>query len=50
MNYYLDRWEELANVAESTFWIGQAQTKLGYLDEAVNAYVDTIERFGNDLL
>ena len=50
MNYYLDRWEELANVAESTFWIGQAQTELGQLDEAVNAYVDTIERFGNDLL
>ncbi|MFL2877145.1 MAG: tetratricopeptide repeat protein [Pontiellaceae bacterium] len=49
MNYYLDRWEELANVAESTFWIGQAQTELGQLDEAVNAYVDTIERFGNDL-
>ena len=44
MNYYLDRWEELANVAESTFWIGQAQTELGQLDEAVNAYVDTIER------
>lgn len=50
MNYYLDRWEELANVAESTFWIGQAQMELGQLDEAVNAYVDTIERFGNDLL
>ena len=50
-DYYLDRWEELANVAESTFWIGQAQTELGQLDEAVNAYVDTIERFGNnDLL
>ena len=50
MNYYLDRWEELANVAEATFWIGQAQTELGQLDEAVKAYVDTIERFGNDLM
>ncbi|OUX37796.1 MAG: hypothetical protein CBE26_02395 [Kiritimatiellaceae bacterium TMED266] len=49
MNYYLNRWEELANIAEATFWLGQAQIELGELDQAVDAYVDTIERFGNDL-
>lgn len=49
MNYYLDRWEELANISEATFWLGQAQIEMGEIDEAVDAYVNTIERFGNDL-
>jgi len=48
MNYYMDRWEEEADVSEATFWIGQAQIELGQVQEAVKAYLETIERFGND--
>jgi TolA-binding protein len=48
MNYYMDRWEEMADVAESVFWIGQSQIELGQIEDAVEAYLDAIERFGND--
>ncbi|VGO11646.1 hypothetical protein PDESU_00191 [Pontiella desulfatans] len=48
MNYYMDRWEEKADVAEATFWIGQSQIELGQVSEAVEAYLNAIERFGND--
>jgi TolA-binding protein len=48
MNYYMDRWEENANVAEAVFWIGQAQIELGQVQDAIAAYLDAIERFGND--
>jgi TolA-binding protein len=48
MNYYMDRWEENANVAEAVFWIGQAQIELGQVQDALTAYLDAIERFGND--
>ncbi len=48
MQYYMDRWEEQADVAEAAFWIGQAQIELGQVNEAVEAYLDVIERFGND--
>ncbi|QBG46522.1 tetratricopeptide repeat protein [Verrucomicrobia bacterium S94] len=48
MNYYQDRWEEQADVAESTFWKGQAQIELDQVGEAVEAYLDAIERFGNE--
>ncbi|MDF7826025.1 tetratricopeptide repeat protein [Pontiellaceae bacterium B12227] len=48
MNYYMDRWEEKADVAESVFWIGQAQIELGQVQDAVSAYLSSIERFGND--
>ncbi len=50
MQYYMDRWEEKANVAESVFWIGQSQIELDQVDDAVTAYLDAIERFGNDPL
>lgn len=50
MNYYMDRWEEQADVAEAVFWIGQAQIELGQVGDAVAAYLDAIERFGNDPL
>ncbi len=48
MNYYMDRWEEMADVAEAVYWIGQSQIELDQVGEAVIAYVDAIERFGND--
>ncbi len=50
MQYYMDRWEEKADVAESVFWIGQSQIELGQVEDAVVAYLDAIERFGNDPL
>lgn len=50
MNYYMDRWEEQADVAEAVFWIGQAQIELGQVGDAVTAYLKAIERFGNDPL
>ena len=48
MNYYLDRWEDIADVAEAVYWIGQSQIELGEVPEAVAAYIESIERFGND--
>ncbi len=48
MNYYMDRWEDKADVAEAVFWIGQSQIELGQVADAVAAYLDAIERFGND--
>ena len=48
MNYYMDRWEEQADVAEAVFWIGKAQIELGQVQDALTAYLDAIERFGND--
>lgn len=49
MNYYVDRWEGMADIAESVYWIGQAQIELGQLqEEAIPAYIKAIMRFGND--
>ncbi len=53
MEWYMDRWEEQADVAQAVFWIGQSQVELwkegeAKLDDAINAYIDAIERFGND--
>jgi TolA-binding protein len=50
MNYYMDRWEEKADVAEAVYWIGQSQIELGQIAEAVEAYLSAIGRFGNDPL
>lgn len=50
MNYYMDRWKEKADVAEAIFWIGLSQVELGQVPDAVAAYLDAIERFGNDPL
>lgn len=49
MNYYLKRWNEQADVAQAVFWIGQSQIQLGQINEAIDAYLDAIERFGNDV-
>ncbi len=49
MNYYLDRWEESANVSEATFWIGRSKINLGEVDSAIDSYLDAIIRFGNDI-
>jgi len=49
MNYYMDLIGEKADVAQATFWIGQSQIELKQVDEAVVAYLDAIERFGNEV-
>jgi tetratricopeptide (TPR) repeat protein len=49
MYYYMDRWEQMADVAEAVYWIGQAQIQLGQLhEEAIPSYINAIMRFGND--
>ena len=50
MNYYLDRWEESANVSEATFWIGRSKINLGEVDSAIDSYLDAIIRFGMILI
>lgn len=49
MNKYMDMKEGDADVAEATFWIGRSQIALGQVDEAVEAYVDAILTFGDDV-
>jgi TolA-binding protein len=49
MNYYMGLWEAQADVAQAVFWIGQSQIELGQVDEAVAAYLDAIEQFGNEV-
>ena len=49
MNYYMNLLGEKADVAQAVFWIGQSQIELGQVDEAVTAYLDAIERFGNEV-
>ena len=49
MNYYMNRWEDSADVAEAVYWIGVAQIELGQLEEeAIPAYIKALTRFGND--
>jgi len=49
MNYYMDLLGEKADVAQAVFWIGKSQIELEQVDEAIAAYLDAIERFGNDV-
>ena len=49
MNYYMELLEQDADVAQAVFWIGQSQIEMGQVDEAVNAYLESIERFGNEV-
>lgn len=49
MQYYMNRWEDMADVAEAIYWIGQGQIQLGQLhEEAIPSYIKTIIRFGDD--
>ena len=49
MNYYMELLDKDADVAQAIFWIGQSQIEMGQLEEAVSAYLDSIERFGNEV-
>jgi len=48
MNYYMARWEDKANVAEAVYWVGFSQIEMGEVSEAVAAYLEAIEHYGND--
>jgi tetratricopeptide (TPR) repeat protein len=48
MNYYMELLGDKADVAQAVFWVGQAQLELGQTEAAIDAYLDAIERFGND--
>lgn len=48
MVYYMERWEEGANVAEAVYWIGFSQIEMGEVTEAVDAYLEAVEHYGND--
>jgi tetratricopeptide (TPR) repeat protein len=48
VNYYIDLLDDRADVSQAMFWIGQSKIQMEQVDEAVTAYLDAIERFGND--
>jgi tetratricopeptide (TPR) repeat protein len=45
----MDLFGEKADVAQAVFWIGQSQIELGQVQEAISAYLNAIERFGNEV-
>ena len=47
MRYYMDRWEEQADVAEATFWMGRSLEAQDQVELAIQTYLEAIERFGN---
>lgn len=47
---YLERYGEEADVAKAAFWIGKTKLAQGLVDEAIDAYRDTIVQFGDDVL
>ena len=47
MRYYIDRWEEEADVAEATFWMGRSLEAQDQVETAIQTYLEAIERFGN---
>ncbi|MCF7816445.1 MAG: tetratricopeptide repeat protein [Kiritimatiellales bacterium] len=49
MNYYMNLLEDKADVAQAVFWIGQSQIEMGQVNEAVSAYLNAIERYGNEV-
>ena len=49
MNYYMELLGDKSDVAQAVYWIGQSQIELGQVSDAVDAYLDAISRFGNDV-
>ncbi len=49
MDYYMELLESEADVAQAVFWIGQSQIEMGQVEDAVEAYLDAVERFGNEV-
>ncbi len=49
MEYYLNLKGSDADVAQAVFWIGKAQISMGQINEAIEAYLDAILKFGGDV-
>jgi len=47
---YLKRQSEEGDVATATYWIGKTRLAQGRIDEAVEAYCETIVKYGGDIL
>lgn len=50
VNAYLDRYGQEADVAKAAYWIGKTKLAQGLTGEAVDAYLETILQFGNDVM
>ncbi len=46
---YLDQWLAEAEISKALFWIGKTRIQQGFVDEAVDTYIDAIVRFGGDV-
>ncbi len=46
---YVDEWGAEADIAKALFWIGKTKIQQGFVDEAVETYLDAIVRFGADV-
>ncbi len=49
VNRYLERQNENADVAKAAFWIGKTKLAQGLMNEAVEAYSETIINYGGDI-
>jgi len=46
---YLDTWGDQADIAKALFWIGKTRIQQGFVDEAVQTYIDAIVKYGSNL-
>ena len=49
VNSYLDRYGEEADVAKAAYWIGKTKLEQGLVAEAVDAYFETIVKYGGNV-
>lgn len=49
VNSYLNRYGEEADVAKAAYWIGKTKLAQGLVDEAVDAYFETILKYGDNV-
>ncbi|QHI70522.1 tetratricopeptide repeat protein [Tichowtungia aerotolerans] len=49
VNNYLDTYGEEADVAKAAYWLGKIKLEQGLVGEAIDAYLDTILKYGDDV-
>jgi TolA-binding protein len=49
VNDYLQRYGEQADVAKAAYWIGKTRMAQGRIGEAVDAYLDTVVKYGGNV-
>lgn len=49
VNRYLDEYGEEADVAKAAYWIGKTKMEQGKTDEAIEAYLDTVVKYGGNV-